>query len=82
MPKPTQDPLISLKNRKIVERWHYWTEIKRVRFDDAIENLQYEFFVRERHLMNIIRENQPLFEELNLKHKKQNEVHKDANRAI
>jgi len=64
-----QDPLKLQRNRKIVERWHYWTEVKRIRFDDAMKNLQDEFFVRELTITRAIRNNQDYFNEIITKHK-------------
>lgn len=49
--------LISLRDRKIIERWYYWTEIRRVRLDDALSILsEKEFFTSQFVLLKIIRE--------------------------
>ncbi len=38
------------------ERYYYWTEIRRLRFDDTIKKLsEEEFFVSEARVMQIIR---------------------------
>lgn len=48
--------LIESRNRKIAERYYYWTEIQRLRFDDAIRQLsENEFFLSEQRIMAILR---------------------------
>lgn len=38
------------------ERYYYWTEVKRLRFDDAVKKLsEEEFFVSEERVMQIVR---------------------------
>jgi len=38
--------LLNLRNRKIIERYYYYTEVKRRRFDDVLQILsEEEFFV-------------------------------------
>ena len=42
----------------LLRRYHYWTEIQRLRFDDALKQLsENEFFISEERIMAIIREN-------------------------
>ncbi len=55
--KHGRDPqLISSRDLKMFERYYYWTEIKRLRFDDAIQRLsKEEFFVSESRVMQILR---------------------------
>lgn len=48
--------LIGLRNKKLVERYYYWSEIKRRRFDDVIYILStQEFFVHERTITEVLR---------------------------
>lgn len=48
--------LIEARDRKIYERYYYWTEIKRIRFDDALHILSTEeFFLSESRVMQILR---------------------------
>lgn len=43
------------RNRTIIARYYYWTEIKRRRFDDVMKILtDYEFFIGERTVQNIL----------------------------
>lgn len=42
---------------KLYERYYYWTEVKRLRFDDALQKLsREEFFLSESRIMQIIRD--------------------------
>lgn len=62
--------LIILRDRKLVERWHYWTEIKRRRFDDVIQILrEEEFFVGEQTIMQALKKQSAYLDELNNKNK-------------
>ena len=57
MGKGRDKELITERNKRIYERYFYWTEIKRIRFDDALQILsKREFFLSESRLMQIIRE--------------------------
>ncbi len=57
--------LITLRNEKLICRWYYWTEVQRLRFDDALKILStQEFFISEERIMSIIRENLDLMDEL------------------
>ncbi|HBG39922.1 MAG TPA: transposase [Porphyromonadaceae bacterium] len=50
--------LISLRDEKLIRRYYYWTEVERLRFDDALKVLsEQEFFISEDRIMSIIREN-------------------------
>lgn len=50
--------LISLRDKKLLQRYYYWTEIQRLRFDDALKILsREEFFISEERIMSIIRAN-------------------------
>lgn len=57
MGKGRDKELITERNKRIYERYFYWTEIKRIRFDDALQILsKREFFLSESRIMQIIRE--------------------------
>lgn len=48
--------LISARDRKLYERYYYWIEVQRLRFDDALHVLSTEeFFISESRIMQIIR---------------------------
>ena len=50
--------LITLRNEKLLRRWYYWTEVERLRFDDALKVLStQEFFISQDRITSIIREN-------------------------
>lgn len=54
MPRNTQ--MLEKRNQKLLDRYIYWTEERRVRFDDAIRILsEEEFFISEETVMDIIR---------------------------
>jgi hypothetical protein len=56
MSKGRDKELISARDRKLFERYYYWTEVKRLRFDDALQKLSSEeFFISEGRIMQIIR---------------------------
>lgn len=48
--------LMESRDQKMFERYYYWTEIRRLRFDDTIKKLsEEEFFMSESRVMQIIR---------------------------
>ncbi len=50
--------LLSRRDEKLIRRYHYWTEVERLRFDDALRILsEDEFFISESLIMRIIRNN-------------------------
>ena len=50
--------LISKRDEKLMQRYHYWTEVERLRFDDTLRILsEEEFFISESLILRIIREN-------------------------
>ena len=58
MKKGRNSDLIKLRNKALIERYFYWTEIKRRRFDDVLEILVYrEFFISEARVLRLINEN-------------------------
>lgn len=51
--------LIAARNKKICERFNYWSEDRRRRIDDVIQILsQEEFFLSETTIWNIVKNNQ------------------------
>lgn len=57
MPKGRDRNLVNTRNIRIYERYYYWTEVKRLRFDDALRRLSTEeFFLSESRIMQIIRD--------------------------
>lgn len=58
MPKGRSKELISRRDEKLLRRYYYWTEVQRLRFDDALKVLSRdEFFISEERIMTIIRKN-------------------------
>lgn len=56
MGKGRNKQLIEERDRRLFERYYYWTEVKRLRFDDTISILStQEFFLSEGRIMHIIR---------------------------
>lgn len=56
MSKGRDKELIEARDRKLLERYHYWTEVRRLRFDDALRKLSLEeFFLSEGRILQIIR---------------------------
>lgn len=50
--------LIARRDEMLCRRYHYWTEIERLRFDDALTQLsQEEFFLSEERILTILRHN-------------------------
>lgn len=48
--------LIVARDHKIFDRYIYWTEVRRLRFDDAVKILsQDEFFVSEFVVLSVVR---------------------------
>jgi hypothetical protein len=54
-----RDPeLIRLRNMKLTERFYYWHEVRRLRYDDVIAKLSLkEFFIGEQSIIKIIKDN-------------------------
>ena len=56
MGKGRDKELIKLRDEALCRRYYYWTEIQRLRFDDALKVLsEREFFISEGRIMAIIR---------------------------
>lgn len=57
MPRGRDKRLIEKRDKALCRRWYYWTEVQRLRFDDAIKILsEEEFFISEERVMAIIRQ--------------------------
>lgn len=57
MAKGRNKELISKRDEALIRRYHYWTEVQRLRFDDALKILsEQEFFISEQRIMAVIRE--------------------------
>ena len=57
MAKGRDKELVNTRNIRIYERYYFWTEVKRLRFDDALKRLSTEeFFLSESRIMQIIRD--------------------------
>ena len=56
MPRGRSKGLIEKRNEALCRRWYYWTELQRLRFDDALKILsEQEFFLSEDRIMGSIR---------------------------
>ena len=56
-PRECREDLIDKRNEALCRRWYYWTEVQRLRFDDALKILsEQEFFISEDRVMAIIRQ--------------------------
>lgn len=56
MKKGRNKDLIELRDQHLCRRYHFWTEVQRLRFDDALKILsQQEFFISEERIVAIIR---------------------------
>lgn len=56
MAKGRNKDLIAERDRKLFERYYYWSEVQRLRFDDTIHKLSYEeFFLSEATTLRIIK---------------------------
>lgn len=57
--------LIEKRNKKLIERYFFLTEVARNRFDDTIKTLsEDEFFISETCVLNILRNNHKYYSEL------------------
>ena len=56
MSKGRDKDLIRLRDEALCRRYYYWTEVQRLRFDDALKVLsEREFFISEERILSIIR---------------------------
>ena len=64
MKRQRDQRLIEKRNAKIAARYYYWTEVMRLRSDDAIHQLsEEEFFLSEATILQILRKAQRFGEE-------------------
>ena len=57
MPRGRNKHLIEQRNSALIRRYYYWTEVQRLRFDDALKILsEQEFFISEERIMAVIRQ--------------------------
>lgn len=57
MSKGRDKNLIEKRDEALLKRFHYWTEVQRLRLDDAVRVLsQNEFFISEERVLRIIRQ--------------------------
>jgi len=57
--------LIEARNRALVKRFYWWSEIKRRRYDDVLKILStQEFFITEQTVYRILQANSHLLDEL------------------
>lgn len=57
MPRGRSKSLIKKRDEALCRRWYYWTEEKRLRFDDAVKILsEQEFFISEQRVLAVIRQ--------------------------
>ena len=63
--KTSRQEHVYRRNRELIARYYYWTEIKRRRFDDVLRILSdNEFFVEERTISNTLVEQDDFYNEL------------------
>ncbi len=56
MGKGRDKALIAARDQRVFERYYYWTEVKRLRFDDAVKKLsEEEFFLSESRILQVVR---------------------------
>lgn len=68
MPKGRDKTLIELRDEALLRRYYYWTEVQRLRFDDALRILsRQEFFISEERIMAIIRRKCDMLKDIALK---------------
>lgn len=52
--KTSRQEHVYKRNRELIARYYYWTEIRRRRFDDVIRILSEEFHVEDRTISNAL----------------------------
>lgn len=68
MARGRDQELLSRRDEALLRRYHYWTEIQRLRFDDALKLLSTdEFWISEARIMAIIRKNLHKLDDIDLK---------------
>ncbi|MEZ5195090.1 MAG: transposase [Bacteroidales bacterium] len=66
MPRGTNYKKLMLRrDKKLCERYYYWFEVKRLRYDDVLKTLsEDEFFISEQRIVQIIRNNNEYIDRL------------------
>lgn len=58
MARGRNSDLIAKRDLALIRRYHYWSEVKRLRFDDVLKVLsEDEFFISESVIMRIVGKN-------------------------
>lgn len=55
---------IKQRNMALVARWYYWTELKRLRTDDVLDNLCDEFFIEAQTVSRAVLDYDAYFRQL------------------
>ena len=55
---------INQRNMALVARWYYWTELKRLRTDDVLDNLCGEFFIEAQTVSRAVLDYDAYFRQL------------------
>ena len=55
---------INRRNKALVARWYYWTELVRLRADDALNKLSEEFYIEEQTITRALLDNDGYLREL------------------
>lgn len=75
--------LLTKRDEKLLRRYYYWTEVERLRFDDALRILSRdEFFISEEHILRIIRKNCDKLKDISVKPVRRVKVPKLSKRQI
>ncbi len=57
--------LIALRNRLLIARYYYWSEVKRRRFDDVLSIIEHqELFISEKRILKVLRDNDTYLRQL------------------
>lgn len=68
MSRGRNQQLLSRRDEALLRRYYYWTEIQRLRFDDALKLLSRdEFWISEARIMTIIRNNLDKLPDIDIK---------------
>lgn len=75
--KSSRQERVHKRNREIIARYYYWTEVRRRRFDDVMWILTDEFYVEERTISNALLDFSDYLDELYKDKKDIRELRKD-----
>lgn len=69
--------LIALRNEQLLRRYYYWTEIRRLRFDDTFHILSTEeFFLSEDRIRTIVNQNYEFLQKLDKEYRSESSEQK------